>query len=65
MEERVLAWLRALGRGPFTCQELADGTGLSRDQALITLLALTRRGLIEAVQWMGDYGTGRYELRRA
>lgn len=62
-EQQALAWLRALGSGEFSYQAVAEGTGMTRTQALVACLALLRRGDVDYVQWMGNLGRDLYELR--
>lgn len=64
-ETRALTWLRSLGYGRFTYRQLAEETGMTRDQALIACVRLLDRGDVYFVQWIEHYGTDRHELRRA
>lgn len=64
-ETRALTWLRSLGHGRFTYRQLAEETGMTRGQALAACVTLLQRGEVWYVQWVADYGTDRYELRRA
>lgn len=62
-EDRMLAWLRERGPGPFTYRQAARGAGMTRGQAQVACLRLLGRGEVSYVQWIGDCGTGRFELK--
>ena len=65
-QARVLARLRELGPGSlFTYLQVAAATGMTSNQACLACLALLRRGDVDYFQWIGDYGSPWYELRRA
>ena len=58
-----LAWIARRGPGEFTLREAALDLGITLDQARTVFFQLAWRDEIDCFQWMGDVGTGTYQLR--
>lgn len=62
-DEAVLAYLREKGPGVYSVKTLAQEAGLARVTVRTAIVSLDNQGLICTAQWVGDWGTGLYEVR--